>query len=143
MIIRNGSVVLKNSVEKKDILIADGKIAKIADANNLIVAVAHNDKAEEDTWIAGKISDIEGTDDGQLSYTLDCAGTGEFGYKYTVERDGEGNHTIDLHKDSEAQCKADGKWHKAQTDYKYVDGMLIKSGETVVSAWRYNHLLES
>ena len=32
MIIRNGSIVLKNSVEKKDILIADGKIVKIADA---------------------------------------------------------------------------------------------------------------
>ena len=32
MIIRNGNVVLKNSVEKKDILIADGKIVKIADA---------------------------------------------------------------------------------------------------------------
>ena len=31
MIIRNGSVVLKNSVEKKDILITDGKIVKIAD----------------------------------------------------------------------------------------------------------------
>ena len=31
MIIRNGSVVLKNSVEKKDILIEDGKIVKIAD----------------------------------------------------------------------------------------------------------------
>ena len=32
MIIRNGNVVLKNSVEKKDILIEDGKIVKIADA---------------------------------------------------------------------------------------------------------------
>ncbi|MBQ4053456.1 MAG: dihydroorotase [Clostridia bacterium] len=31
MIIRNGNVVLKNSVEKKDILIENGKIAKIAD----------------------------------------------------------------------------------------------------------------
>ena len=31
MIIRNGSVVLKNSVEKKDILIENGKIVKIAD----------------------------------------------------------------------------------------------------------------
>ena len=31
MIIRNGSVVLKNSVEKKDILVENGKIAKIAD----------------------------------------------------------------------------------------------------------------
>ncbi len=31
MIIRNGNVVLKNSVEKKDILVADGKIVKIAD----------------------------------------------------------------------------------------------------------------
>ena len=31
MIIRNGSIVLKDSVEKKDILIADGKIVKIAD----------------------------------------------------------------------------------------------------------------
>ena len=31
MIIRNGKVVLKNSVEQKDILIANGKIAKIAD----------------------------------------------------------------------------------------------------------------
>ena len=31
MIIRNGSVVLKNSVEKKDILIENGKITKIAD----------------------------------------------------------------------------------------------------------------
>lgn len=31
MIIRNGSVVLKNSVEKKDILIEDGKIVKIAE----------------------------------------------------------------------------------------------------------------
>ena len=30
MIIRNGNVVLKNSVEKKDILIEDGKIVKIA-----------------------------------------------------------------------------------------------------------------
>ena len=32
MIIRNGNVVLKNSVEKKDILIENGKIVKIADA---------------------------------------------------------------------------------------------------------------
>ena len=32
MIIRNGNVVLKNSVEKKDILVEDGKIVKIADA---------------------------------------------------------------------------------------------------------------
>ncbi|MBQ7831820.1 MAG: dihydroorotase [Clostridia bacterium] len=32
MIIRNGKVVLKNSVEQKDILIANGKIAKIADS---------------------------------------------------------------------------------------------------------------
>ena len=31
MIIKNGNVVLKNSVEKKDILIKDGKIEKIAD----------------------------------------------------------------------------------------------------------------
>ncbi|MBE7077264.1 MAG: dihydroorotase [Clostridiales bacterium] len=31
MIIRNGNVVLKNSVEKKDLLIKDGKIVKIAD----------------------------------------------------------------------------------------------------------------
>ena len=31
MIIRNGNVVLKNSVEKKDILVEQGKIAKIAD----------------------------------------------------------------------------------------------------------------
>ena len=31
MIIRNGNVVLKNSVEKKDILIENGKIVKIAD----------------------------------------------------------------------------------------------------------------
>ena len=31
MIIRNGNVVLKNSVEKKDLLIEDGKIVKIAD----------------------------------------------------------------------------------------------------------------
>ena len=31
MIIRNGPVVLKNSVEKKDILVEDGKIVKIAD----------------------------------------------------------------------------------------------------------------
>ena len=31
MIIRNGYVVLKNSVEKKDLLIEDGKIVKIAD----------------------------------------------------------------------------------------------------------------
>lgn len=31
MIIRNGSVVLKNSVEKRDILIEDGKIVKIAE----------------------------------------------------------------------------------------------------------------
>ena len=31
MIIRNGNVVLKNTVEKKDILIEDGKIVKIAD----------------------------------------------------------------------------------------------------------------
>ena len=31
MIIRNGSVVLKNSVEKKDILVENGKIVKIAD----------------------------------------------------------------------------------------------------------------
>ena len=31
MIIRNGNVVLKNSVEKKDILIQDGKIVKIAE----------------------------------------------------------------------------------------------------------------
>ena len=31
MIIRNGNVVLKNSVEKKDVLIADGKIVKIAE----------------------------------------------------------------------------------------------------------------
>ena len=31
MIIRNGSVVLKNSVEKKDILVEGGKIVKIAD----------------------------------------------------------------------------------------------------------------
>ena len=31
MIIRNGNVVLKNSVEKKDILVENGKIAKIAD----------------------------------------------------------------------------------------------------------------
>ena len=31
MIIRNGNVVLKNSVEKKDILVEDGKIVKIAD----------------------------------------------------------------------------------------------------------------
>ncbi|MBQ7923722.1 MAG: dihydroorotase [Clostridia bacterium] len=31
MIIKNGNVVLKNSVEKKDILIENGKIAKIAD----------------------------------------------------------------------------------------------------------------
>ena len=31
MIIRNGSVVLKNTVEKKDILVEDGKIVKIAD----------------------------------------------------------------------------------------------------------------
>ena len=31
MIIRNGNVVLKNSVEKKDILVQDGKIVKIAD----------------------------------------------------------------------------------------------------------------
>ena len=30
MIIRNGSVVLKNTVEKKDILVEDGKIVKIA-----------------------------------------------------------------------------------------------------------------
>ena len=30
MIIRNGNVVLKNSVEKKDILVEDGKIVKIA-----------------------------------------------------------------------------------------------------------------
>ena len=32
MIIRNGKVVLKNSVEQKDILIENGKIAKIADS---------------------------------------------------------------------------------------------------------------
>ena len=32
MIIRNGNVVLKNSVEKKDILIENGKIVKIADS---------------------------------------------------------------------------------------------------------------
>ena len=32
MIIRNGKVVLKNSVEQKDILIANGKILKIADS---------------------------------------------------------------------------------------------------------------
>ena len=32
MIIRNGKVVLRNSVEQKDILIANGKIAKIADS---------------------------------------------------------------------------------------------------------------
>ena len=31
MIIRNGNVVLKNSVEKKDILVENGKIVKIAD----------------------------------------------------------------------------------------------------------------
>ena len=31
MIIRNGNVVLKNSVEKMDILIEDGKIVKIAE----------------------------------------------------------------------------------------------------------------
>ena len=31
MIIRNGNVVLKNTVEKKDILLANGKIVKIAD----------------------------------------------------------------------------------------------------------------
>ena len=31
MIIRNGNVVLKNSVEKKDVLIENGKIVKIAD----------------------------------------------------------------------------------------------------------------
>ena len=31
MIIRNGNVVLKNSVEKKDILVQEGKIVKIAD----------------------------------------------------------------------------------------------------------------
>ncbi len=31
MIIRNGNVVLKNSVEKKDILVEDGKIVKIAE----------------------------------------------------------------------------------------------------------------
>ena len=31
MIIRNGQVVLKNSVEKKDILVENGKIVKIAD----------------------------------------------------------------------------------------------------------------
>ena len=31
MIIRNGNVVLKNSVEKKDLWIVDGKILKIAD----------------------------------------------------------------------------------------------------------------
>ncbi len=31
MIIKNGNVVLKNGVEKKDILVADGKIVKIAD----------------------------------------------------------------------------------------------------------------
>jgi allantoinase len=31
MIIRNGQVVLKNSVEKKDILVEEGKIVKIAD----------------------------------------------------------------------------------------------------------------
>ena len=31
MIIRNGNVVLKNTVEKKDILVEDGKIVKIAD----------------------------------------------------------------------------------------------------------------
>jgi dihydroorotase len=31
MIIRNGNVVLKNSVEKKDILVENGKIAKLAD----------------------------------------------------------------------------------------------------------------
>ena len=31
MIIRNGNVVLKNSVEKKDLLIENGKIVKIAD----------------------------------------------------------------------------------------------------------------
>ena len=31
MIIRNGNVVLKNSVEKKDLLLEDGKIVKIAD----------------------------------------------------------------------------------------------------------------
>lgn len=31
MIIRNGSVVLKNSVEKKDILVENGKIVKLAD----------------------------------------------------------------------------------------------------------------
>ena len=32
MIIRNGNVVLKNSVEKKDILVENGKIVKIADS---------------------------------------------------------------------------------------------------------------
>ena len=32
MIIRNGNVVLKNSVEKKDLLIENGKIAQIADS---------------------------------------------------------------------------------------------------------------
>lgn len=31
MIVRNGNVVLKNTVEKKDILVVDGRIAKIAD----------------------------------------------------------------------------------------------------------------
>ena len=31
MIVRNGNVVLKNTVEKKDILIENGKIVKIAD----------------------------------------------------------------------------------------------------------------
>ena len=35
MIIRNGKVVLKNSVEQKDILIANGKIAKILDDNKM------------------------------------------------------------------------------------------------------------
>ena len=31
MIIRNGNVVLETGVEKKDILVKDGKILKIAD----------------------------------------------------------------------------------------------------------------
>lgn len=46
MIIRNGNVVLKNSVEKKDILVENGKIVKIAD-----VIPANGDKEIDATGL--------------------------------------------------------------------------------------------
>ena len=103
------------------------KLQAISDRTGIPVAVANNEQATEDKWIAGKISDIENVSN-KISFKIDCGGVGEYGYKYQATQKEANVYNIKCITPNIARkTSEDGK------DYDLTSGTLKKDGEALVS----------